>query len=231
MPDWAVKRQLPRYPIQLPVLHQPGATTAGGGGAGWTRNLSEGGACVELDERLPVPTSLQLRLQTEQGAIDLEAQVVWEMPAQGDKRDRPTAGGVLHGVAFTRLAPDQLQALRTLLLFETEERRAGVRLPLDLAVSCEAKGAGGSQVEGRTGNISRGGLLLRLSQELSPGTVLEVTLQPTDGPVKAEGEIVWVEPPEKRTPGEPIRHGLRFTALGWSRSLSLALLLAKPAGC
>ncbi len=229
MPDWTVKRQLPRYSIQLPVLHQPRAPAAGGKGVGWTHNLSEGGACVELDERLPVPSPLRLRLQTEGGAIEVEAEVVWEVEAQGAEEADPAERGILHGVAFSPLAPDQLQALRTLLASEAEERRAGVRLPLDLAVTCEAKGAGGSPVQGRTENMSRGGLLLRLSQVLPSGTVLELTLHPADGPVTAEGEIVWVEPPEKRTPSEPIRHGLRFTALGWSRSLSLALLLAKPA--
>ncbi len=229
MPEWKVKRQLPRYPIQLPVLHQPGATAAGGKGVGWTRNLSEGGACVELDERLPIPSPLNLHLQTERGAIEVEAEVVWEVEAEGEGGADPAERGILHGVAFTRLAPDQLQALRTLLVPEAEERRAGVRLPLDLAVTCEAKGAGGSPVQGRTENMSRGGLLLRLSQVLPSGTVWELTLHPADGPVTAEGEIVWVEPPEKRIPGEPVRHGLRFTALGWSRSLSLALLLAGPA--
>jgi hypothetical protein len=84
-------------------------------------------------------------------------------------------------------------------------------------------------VEGRTGNGSRGGLLLRLSRVLPLGTRLELTLHPPDGPISAEGEIVWVEPPEGRSRDKPARHGLRFTALGWSRSLSLALLLAEPA--
>lgn len=56
MSDWAALRRFPRYPIQLPVLYKlkgPALQT----GVGWTRNLSEGGAWLELAERLPPPGS------------------------------------------------------------------------------------------------------------------------------------------------------------------------------
>jgi hypothetical protein len=158
----------------------------------------------------------------------VEVQVVWELEGQeGDVG--PGKGGVLHGVAFSRLTPEQLKALRELIHSQRQERRASVRLPLELAVTCQPKGpVGPTVIRGHTEDMSRGGLLLRLSQDVPPGTVLELTLHPAGGPVKAEGEVVWVDPPEKRAPGAPVRHGLRFTGLGFSAMMSLGLLLMEP---
>ena len=228
MPEPSERRQFHRYPIQVPFVHKSKNPSSAVTGVGWTRDLSEGGACVELDRRLSAPTPLQVRLQTDRGAIDVEVQVIWELETREGEAG-PTKGGVLHGVAFSRLAPDQLQTLRELIQSQKQERRAAVRLPLELAVTCQPKDAGGMPVQGCTEDMSRGGLLLRLSQDVPPGTVLELTLHPAGGPVTAEGEVVWVEPPERRTPGEPVRHGLRFTGLGVSAMMSLGLLLMEPA--
>jgi hypothetical protein len=222
MPDAPNRRQSARYLIQLPLLHRAGQSAPGKVGVGWTRNLSTRGACVELAEHLQEKTSLRTRLQTDRGAIDVEARVVWAgNPA-------PTRGGVLHGVAFGEVAPEQLQALQALLLAKGETRQAGVRLPLEVAVTCQPKNQTGLALEGQTGNLSRGGLLLRLPLLLAPDTVVELTLHTPGGPLTAEGAIVWVDPPEQRIPGEPIRHGLRFTVIGWSTTLSLGLVLAEP---
>lgn len=135
-------------------------------------------------------------------------------------------GGILHGVAFTHLAPDQHQALRDLLLSQREERRAGVRLPVDLVVTGQARGGSAPALHGRTGNMSRGGLSLRLSQGLPPGTLMELTLHLPHGPLTVNGEIIWVDPEYRQTYGDPIRHGVRFVALGWSSTLALACFLA-----
>ena len=144
MVDWSEQRRFARHPIQLPILHDaasPGSTEKK---AGWTRNLSEGGACLELDEHVPVPSLLHLHLQTDHGAIEVDAQVVWEME---DRESGEGEAGVLHGVAFTHLSPEQLQALRGLLRSHGQDWRAGLRLPLDLPVTCEPEGAtAGSQV-------------------------------------------------------------------------------------
>jgi hypothetical protein len=228
MAESSERRQVRRYPIQIPLVHKSKNSSSTVTGVGWTRDLSERGACVELDRRLSPPAPLQVRLQTDRGAIDVEVQVVWELETQEGEAG-PTKGGVLHGVAFSRLTPEQLQALRDLIQSQKQEGRATVRLPLDLAVTCQPKDTGGVPVQGRTEDMSRGGLLLRLSQDVPPGTVLELTFHPAGGPVTAEGEVVWVEPPAKRTPGEPVRHGLRFTGLGVSAMMSLGLLLMEPA--
>jgi len=225
-PDAPKRRQFARYPIQLPVLYDAMSLGSTGRRAGWTCNLSEGGACLELDERLPVPSFLHIYLQTDRGAIEVEAQVVWEVGGRGHGEGD---GGILHGVAFTHLAPNKLQTLRDLFLSHGQERRAGIRLPLDLPVTCQPKDPAAGPLQGRIGNVSRGGLLLRLLHVLPPGTPLNLTLDRPHGRVTAEGEIVWVESPGSQTSGGPIRHGLRFTAIGWSRSLSLALLMTESA--
>ena len=102
--------RLSRYPIQLPLLYwrkSPARTRAG---AGWTQELSEEGATVELAERLEPQTLLRVRIQTDRGPMEMEAKVVWiGAPA-------PPSAGHYHGLAFTQIAPDQLQALQDLLL-------------------------------------------------------------------------------------------------------------------
>jgi hypothetical protein len=222
MPAPSAERRFARYLIQLPLLHRPLAPASAGAGLGWTRNLSEGGACVELAERVWAGIPLRLRLHTDRGAIEVEGQVVWT-------GDPGPAGGVIpHGVAFTPVGPDQLAALQELLRSKGEVRHAGVRLPLELAVTCRPKGHDGAPLQGRTGDIGRGGLLLRLPQAVPPGTALEVTLHAPSEPLGLEGAVAWAEPPEKRRPGELIQHGLRFTALGRPISLFLGHILAKP---
>ena len=217
------ERRFPRFAVQVPVRHASAATPQAPSRVGWIRNLSQGGACIEMEERLPAPSPLQIRLQTDRGSVDVEAQVVWEAERSAEKPE--DGGGMLYGVAFTYLAPEQMQAIQTLLPAEGKMRRSEVRVPVDLPVTCRARGSEGPPLEGRTGNISRGGLLLRLSQELPTGTLVDLTLHGTEGPIHGEGEVVWMDPAERRTPGAPIKHGVRFTAMGWSRAQTLALLL------
>src|SRR5574337_1145028 len=208
------RRQSARYRIQLPILHRVERPPSTRVGVGWTRNLSGGGACVELAERLQTEIPLRVRLQTERGAIDAEGRVVWT----GDPCS--SGSGILHGVAFLEITPDHLRALRALLYSKGALRQAGLRLPLQLPVTCRPKDPAIPLVEGRTGNLSRGGVLLRLPQAFPPETVVELTLHTSHGPLTAEGVVVWVDPPERPTASEPIRHGLKFTALGWSTTLS-----------
>jgi hypothetical protein len=219
MADSTERRQFGRYLIVLPILLKPVDPGVGSVGVGWTRNVGDGGTCVDLAESLRLQTPLRVRLQTDQGAIELEAQVAWagEPPSGG--------GGIRHGLAFAPISSAQHQTIQDLLVSKGEKRLAGVRLPLDLSVTCQPKGREGVSVQGRTGNMSRGGMLLHLSEPIPPETVLEITLHTPQGPLTAEGEVMWVEPPERRRPGEPVRHGLQFTVLGWTTSLSLGLFL------
>lgn len=223
MSDYSAQRRSPRYRIQLPLFHKAGTSASSSVGMGRTRNLSEGGACLESAEPLPPSTPLTLVLQTDQGGIRMEGKVVWTGQPGSE------SGGILHGLAFTQVGAEQHTALCDLLLSKGEMRQAGVRLPLDISVTCQPKGQSGPPLQGRTGDLSRGGLSLRLPQPLPPGTTLEITLHTPSGPLTAEGEVVWVTPPEGQTPSQSVPHGLRFKALSWSTSLSLGLVLSESA--
>ena len=222
MSDGPSQRQFRRYHILLPFLHRP-SFRAKRVRAGWTCDLSEGGVCVELDQSLPASTYLQVRLQTDRGVIYADAEVIWVETPLGRQ------GRSLHGLALARLAPEQLQSLQYLLLSWGLGRRAGgVRIPFHAPVTCQYKGQPGPLITGYGHDGSRNGLLLRLPQVVPPDTTLELTLHTHQGPLTVEGVVVWVAPPEGRSPGGPIRHGLRLTTLGWPTALALGLALVEP---
>lgn len=220
MPEWARQRRFPRYTVNLSLLYEVAPPADTGVGVGWTLELSEGGACVELAERLLPQTPLRLHLQGEGGVIDVEGRVVW-----AGEPDLP--GGICHGVAFTQIAPDHLPGLRTLLHCPGPERRGGLRLHLDLAVTCRRTGQASPPLLGRTGDVSREGLLLHLPEVLTPGTALAVILHTPTEPLTMEGRIVWVEPAGVRTPGHLIAHGFRVTRRSRSGARALTSLVGE----
>jgi hypothetical protein len=212
MAIWPAQQQFPRYQIRLPILHTLLSPPAGRAGMGWTRDLSEGGACVELAEAVPVDARVRLRFQTEHETIEADAEVVWAAAPDGVR------GVVPHGVAFTRIAPEQHQILRELFLTKAKARHTGVRIGCDLVVAYQAKDHAEPPQWGWMENVSRGGLLLSLPQPLPPGTRLTLTWQIASERLTAEGMIVWVEPTERPTEMESVRHGFRFTTLNCSPS-------------
>jgi len=109
MPEPVEKREVPRSAIKLPVLYRRKAPAPVKAGVGWTHNLGEEGACLELTDRLEASSALQLVFQTDQGCLNLSAMVIWAagISSKGE--------GVLHGVTFPELTPDQRQDLRELL--------------------------------------------------------------------------------------------------------------------
>ncbi len=205
MPRWTAQQQFPRYPVQLPLLHTVLSPPAGRPHMGWTRNLSEGGACVELAEVVPTTTAVRLCLWTDDATIEAEVEVVWAGAPDRDTRLAP------HGVAFTRMAPDQRQTLRAFIQTQAKVRHGGARFPVDLPVAYQAITQAEAPRLGWMENVSRGGMLLILHELLHPGTRLKVAWQTAGEHLTAEGTIVWVEPREGLM---PIRHGFRFTALG-----------------
>lgn len=220
MSQASVQHYSSRYPIQLPLLYwrrKSGARTRAG--AGWTRELGEGGVTAELPERLEAETQLRVRIQTDRGPIEMEAKVAWIGASTLDVEH-------CYGLAFTQVSPDQLQALRDLLLPLTMVAHVGMRLAMELPVTCRLKSAGSPLLTGRTSEVSRGGMSLRLPQTVSPGTVLEVTLHSDNGPLSLEGAVVWAQPPDGQPSDALIDHGLRFTSPTWSVSLALGFLLA-----
>ena len=212
-------RQFPRHVVQVPIRYRTAGVDSPQLQSGWTRNLSEGGVGLELNERLPPAARLRLWLFTEHGSLAFEGRVVWEL-AEPD-----ASGGILHGVAFAALRPAQVEALRRLTSPPAMGQRTGPRLPLQRPLTC--RGPAGP-VEGETANVSRGGLLLRLTLALPLGTPLGFSLPAPRGAITGTGEIVWVEAPAGPAAGAPIRHGLRFTALGWADAYALAVLVTDP---
>lgn len=209
-----------RYPIQLPLLFWRKAGTRTRVGAGWTRELGENGFTAELAERFEVQTLLRVRIQTDRGPIEAEAKIVWIAAAT------PAGAENYYGITFTRIEADQLEALRDLILPLSMVAHAGMRLAMDLPVTCRPKGGQDQPLKGQTGEVSRGGMLLRLPQETAPGTVMDLTIHSANGPLVLEGAIVWTQAPEERKPAEMIDHGVRFTSSTWSVSLALGFLLA-----
>jgi hypothetical protein len=212
------ERRYPRYQIQLPLQYSVTAAPAQSG-VGWTRTLGEGGACIELDRPLPSKTPIALRLQTDRGVIQTEARIAWTGATGGPGE------GTYHGITFVRFAPEQRQILQDVLLPLSMAAHAGQRLPVELRVTCRRKGQTGRSLKGWTGNVNRGGLLVLLPEAVSPGTPLEITIQSNKSKVAVEGEVVWVEPTERRTHGALVKHGLRFTSLDFSVSLVLGVVL------
>ena len=220
MTDWLGRRKHARYPIVVPILYGLECSNPVMTSAGWTRDLSEGGACLDLSERLEVSALIRLFLRTDQGSIVTQGQVIWvEGPLQ--------TGGILHGVIFTRMISAQSQAVQELLSRKRMVWQAVVRIPLELPVIYQLKGQPRSLHQGQTENISRRGLLLRLPLLYLPGTSLEVTLHTPRGHLTAEGTIVRVVPLEAQMPGEPIRHGFHFTDISHATQVTLGRVLAE----
>lgn len=236
-----------RYPVQLPLLYNPEDAAANRVGAGWTRELSPGGACLELGERLPSQGILHLKLRTARGPIETEAQVIWV-----GEPTSPT-DGIPHGVVFRELAPEDLRTLHSQLPPVFQGTYPRVRLPVDLGVTCGTKRSRREPLQGRVGNMSRGGMLLYFEEAVAPGTEVAITLQTRNGPIRVDGriiwadlpgspqpifpppayaiagEIVWVDLPARSTPDQPILHGVQFSSLDWPVSLRLGHVLAEQA--
>ncbi len=213
-------RRFPRYPFQLPFLYRVPGTRPPSVGVGWTRHLSDGGAGVELGEPLSPGTPLTVLFQTAQGPFELHADVAWS------GGPLPVGGGLLHRLAFTEADPKPRQALRDLLQAQSGTTRAGLRLPLAIPATCQSKYPPGRLLQGRTGDISREGLLLLLPEVMAPGTVLAVTLESPLGPVRLEGVVAWRDTSARAALEEFVRHGVQLTTRDWPTALALGRLVA-----
>ncbi len=223
MPEQPEQRRLPRYPVQVPMVYRKEAEPLQLG-TGWTHNLCERGVGVELDFNLRPWLPIGLRIATTYGPLDLRARVIWTGSLQ-------VGGGMLHGLEFRQVTPPQREFLKDYVTHLQGQARVGTRFPLDLPARCQPKSPPGPSLPGRTGNISRGGAMLYLPQAVPAGSVLGVTINTAAGAADVDGVIVWVDPPDKRAPGAPIRHGMEYVLLDWPTALVLSRVLAgKPLG-
>ncbi len=210
----------PRYEIDLPLFFKAGPPElrTAKTGSGRTQNLSETGACVELTSAFPPRTPLRLAFQNGRDIPILESRVIWAAA--------PTlpGGGALHGVAFPQIAPDQRQALRTLLQQKGSGHARAHRLPAALPVMCHPPGVPVRALQGWTGDLGRGGCSLLLPEQLPVGTPVAIVVTTPRGEIRAKATIVWAESSGPIPAGQLARHGVRLTDPNWSRDLILGLV-------
>ena len=223
----AEQRRHPRLGFQVPFLHRERAPEASRVGVGWTRNISEAGACLELAELLEPRTPLRIRLRTDWGFVEADAEVTWALAQQSvwAREGGPLQGGVLHGALFNRIASERPEGFRDWLGTRKNGRSGGIRLPADLSVLCYRRQGPIGPVHGRTRDINRKGAQLLLPEMLHVGTSLDLLFMPENGSFPVQATVAWVNPATSETPGSLVRHGVRFPALSWSSSLSLGLAL------
>jgi len=220
MPEDSSGQRFPRYQIVLPVAYQaapPGAVSPRKG-SGWTRNLSETGACLELTESLSVGTTLRLILRDEAGELALLARVVWV-----GYPPLPT-GGTLHGVAFGDMALHERLVLAAIIRRQAGLRVQATRIPAALPVACRPLGGAGVALQGWTGDLGSEGCLLLLPEQFAVGTVIEVKLTTPQGDVTATATVVWVESAVLAVMRRLTRHGVRFVEARAIQTTLLAML-------
>lgn len=217
MPRQEMGEHFTRCAIDLPFHYRESTEVAYRPGVGWTRDLSGGGAWVELPERVAPPTVLEVGLHALGEPLLLAAQVVWGCP-------EPHARSRLHGLRFIRITPAQRRRLGVLITHQ-KSREVG-RLYCSLAATCQSKASAGVPLPCETRDLSIGGVSLRLPALAPPGTHLQVKILTAFGAVTADAQVVWVEPPDARPRNAPCRHGLQFLRLELASELPLKALLA-----
>ncbi len=189
-------RQHPRFPVRLPLLFDSPAVPGPGGGV--TLNVSQGGLLLDVPKPLPPGTPASLLLFTGECVARAEVVVVWTV------EDIPSR----LGVRFTWLTGNDHLAWERLLAYQAGARpRASVRIPVALEVTCLL--SPDSRVPGQIQNLSDGGLMVSLGQELAPRTRLAVSVPPWRSlpAVEMQAEVVWTR---ATSDGHGVVHGLRF---------------------
>ncbi len=197
--DRPASRQHPRVPLRMPVFCESPAIT-GYRTVGLTQNVSRGGLLLEVPQALAPDTPTRLLLLMGDRNARAEGAVVWTA------EDPPSR----MGLKFTMMTEaDRLAWEQLLDLQAGPKSRASVRIPMVLDVTCRDQPD--TTLPGRIENLSDGGLLLVLSQDLSPQTQLTVTVPPwlTLPSVEAAMEVVWTRSAPE---GDGVLHGLRFRA-------------------
>jgi hypothetical protein len=196
MPEATAPRARPRsYPAPVPVPGEGAAPVRAG--VGWTRYLSEGGAAVELPDRLAQTSSASSCRRA--GAPSSWRRGALERGARFGGAASPWAG-------LPRLS--RSSSTRSELLLPPTSRSGTPSPPARRGRGRWKPKAARAPLPGSRA-MSAEGLLLRLPQAITPGTLLEVTLEFATEPLSAEGTIVWVEPRNTAGRGaDPPRHAV-----------------------
>jgi hypothetical protein len=192
--------QVPRHRVVLPLRYEVPTASETAPQAGWTRDLSENGACVQLPEHLAPGTPLALVVETEAGPICMAGTVVW-----ADSSGPP---GSVHGVRFSSSSADRERLCRWLQRHPAPFARVTASLP----ARCRRLDGVGLSLEGWTSDLASGGCALFLPERLPVGALLDVVLSTPCGDVRTEGVVVW-EGDSLAAAGRLVEHGFRFTKL------------------
>lgn len=207
---------LTRYALNLRVRYRRVAERSFRPEHGWVRDLNTRGAWVELPERIAARSALAIALDTPAGELPLVAHVAWTCPGL---RDAP----YLHGFRFTGVTPACRDRLHALLAHESPP--VPVRLYCGFAATCQQKGIACPPVPGTIRDLGDSGACVSLPDRVPPGTAVHISTHTPCGPIAADTEVVWADPPTRLPRGASYRHGLRFLRLDPASDLPLRALL------
>lgn len=216
------RRRHRRYRLELPVrcrLVEP-AGAPQPNLPGHTLDISEEGLAIVLPTLLAPGTDVTVLLDLPGGPVVAEATVVWAGPSADGQE------GGYHGLKILEIAAtheSHWQQFLARLASLAYSRRHG-RLEIGLRVQCAVPTRPRRELEGRTVDLSLGGVQLRLPEAIPVGTRLQLSLQVPMGPHALEGEVVWCAPAGG---GE---HGVGVQFLQQSWDWSFLLDLAEEAG-
>ncbi len=194
--------RVPRYQVVAPIRYRT-ASYVSAERTGWTRDVSEQGACVELAEHLASGTQLAVVVETEAGPIRMAGTVVWA--GAGD-----SAGPrYLHGLRFSSGSDDRDRLWAWLQRHPAPPARIAASLP----VRTRRLDGVTPEIAGWTADLGGGGCTLFLPERLPVGALLDVALSTPCGDVPSEGIIVW-EGSHATVSAGLLEHGFRFTKLG-----------------
>jgi hypothetical protein len=189
-----------------------------------TANVSDGGMALDLPEALPPWIPVEVQVETPEGIIALEAVVLWHEGLEG----RREGVGVRHGFLLSQIPPPARQGWEALLRgvgHLMPSTRENTRFPLGARAVCQVLGRAGPPLEGRTENISRGGLGLLLPERLTAGTGVEVEVLTRQEPLHMGGRVIWSSPLPVGTKVLAYRHGVVREAGDWPHDFVLDLYL------
>lgn len=95
-----------------------------------------------------------------------------------------------------------------------QRRRRHPRLPVTLRARCLVRNDMDTahELEGQTGNVSLGGLLLLVPEKLACGTMLQLVLKLPERPVAARGKVMWQG--SHSAEGDQFAHGIQLLGFG-----------------
>lgn len=211
------RRRHRRYPLELPVrcrLGEP-AGAAQRNLLGHTLDISEEGLAIVLPTSVAPGTDVTILLDLPVGPVVAEATVTWGAPPAGEQE------GQRHGLKIREMAPPhdlRWQQFLARVTSQAYSRRHG-RLGIGLRAQCEVLSRPRREVDGRTVDLSLGGVQLLLPEAIPVGTRLQLSLQVAMGPRAMEGEVVWCAP----AGGGEHRVGVQFLQQAWDWSFLLDL--------